>query len=195
MSGWAVRRRCGLAETVRLAEAPSLGTRRVVRDALRLMTLTAMGSVLSFGFQWAMARMLEPGQYATMFSLLGLLAILAVPSRVVRVVAIRAAAVTFVRSGGRHLLDRALRAIALASGVGGLVWLAVALASGPIASFLNTTDRAAVVWLGGAAGAATVAPVMQGVLTGARAFAAVGGLGIAEARSVSTALVRCFCPG
>ena len=65
--------------------------RRVARDVVVLMSLTFFGSLLSFGFQWSMARMLEPGQYATMFSLLAMLAILAVPSHVVTIVATRMA--------------------------------------------------------------------------------------------------------
>ena len=144
------------------------------------MSLTFLGSLLSFGFQWSMARMLEPGQYATMFSLLALLAILAVPSHVVTIVATRMASAALVTHGGRHLLRGAARGIAVAGAAGLVVWIAIAAASGPIAAFLNSPERVAVVWLGGAAAVGLVAPVAKGILNGARAFVALGALGISD---------------
>lgn len=152
----------------------------MARDSVVLMALTLLGSLLSFGFQWLMARMLEPGQYATAFSLLGLMAILAVPSQVVSLVSIRIASAEFVVGGRRRILRGALRGSAVAASAGLVIWAAVALASGALAEFLNTSERAGVILVGGAATTVVVVPIMKGVLTGARAFVALGLTGLVD---------------
>ncbi len=150
------------------------GPRRLARDTLVLLGLTFVGSFVSFGFTWSMARMLDKGEFATMSALLGLFGILAVPARAVDVVAQRVSSSTYLSGARRGLIRTSLRGVLMGGAPVLVLWLLFLPFSQLVADFLNTEDRAAVVALGVAAALALLAPIARSVLVGARLFVAHG---------------------
>lgn len=173
------------------------GPLRFARDTLVLLALTFVGSFVSFGFTWAMARALDVGEFATMSALLGLFGILAVPARAVDVVAQRMASSSYLSGARRALFRTALRGVLIGGIPVLLLWLIFLPFSQVVADFLNTDDRAAVVALGAGAALALIAPIARGVLVGARLFVALGLTNVIDGvlRIVTAVLLVAFGAG
>ena len=146
----------------------------VARDTVVLGSLNLLASLTSFGFQWAMARMLAPGDYADLFAVLALFAVLSVPSQLLLPIGTRVTSLAVVARGRRAAIEVLRRAL-VRGGVAGLVaWIVVVALSGAIELLIGTDNRAAIIWLGGAVAIAFLAPFAKALLTGLRAFLLLG---------------------
>ena len=146
----------------------------VARDTVVLGSLNLLASLTSFGFQWAMARMLAPGDYADLFAVLALFAVLSVPSQLLLPIGTRVTSLAVVARGRRAAIEVLRRAL-VRGGVAGLVtWIVVVALSGAIEFLIGTDNRAAIIWLGGAVAIAFLAPFAKALLTGLRAFLLLG---------------------
>ena len=146
----------------------------VARDTVVLGSLNLLASLTSFGFQWAMARMLAPGDYADLFAVLALFAVLSVPSQLLLPIGTRVTTLAVVARGRRAAIEVLRRAL-VRGGVAGLVaWIVVVALSDAIELLIGTDNRAAIIWLGGAVAIAFLAPFAKALLTGLRAFLLLG---------------------
>ena len=146
----------------------------VARDTVVLGSLNLLASLTSFGFQWAMARMLAPGDYADLFAVLALFAVLSVPSQLLLPIGTRVTSLAVVARGRRAAIEVLRRAL-VRGGLAGLVaWIVVVALSGAIELLIGTDNRAAIIWLGGAVAIAFLAPFAKALLTGLRAFLLLG---------------------
>ena len=152
----------------------SSGPRAVARDTVVLGGLSFLASLTSFGFQWAMARLLAPGDYADLFAVLALFAVLSVPSQLLLPIGTRSTSLAVVARGRSAALAILGRALVRAGVVGLVAWIVVAAASGAIEALIGTDNRAAVIWLGCAVAIGFVVPFTKALLTGLRAFLLLG---------------------
>jgi len=136
--------------------------------------LSFLASLTSFGFQWAMARLLAPGDYADLFAVLALFAVLSVPSQLLLPIGTRSTSLAVVARGRSAALEVLRRALVRAGLVGLVAWIVVAAASGAIEALIGTDNRAAVIWLGCAVAIGFVVPFTKALLTGLRAFLLLG---------------------
>ena len=139
-----------------------------------LGALNFLASLTSFGFQWAMARMLAPAAYADLFAVLALFAILAVPSQLLLPIGTRMTGLAVVAKGRPAAIEVLRRALIRGGIVGLVAWIVVAAMSGLIELLIGTDDRTAIIWLGGAVAIAFVFPFTKALLTGLRAFLLLG---------------------
>ena len=139
-----------------------------------LGALNFLASLTSFGFQWAMARMLAPAAYADLFAVLALFAILAVPSQLLLPIGTRMTGLAVVAKGRPAAIEVLRRALIRGGIVGLAAWIVVAAMSGLIELLIGTDDRTAIIWLGGAVAIAFVFPFTKALLTGLRAFLLLG---------------------
>lgn len=136
--------------------------------------LSFLASLTSFGFQWAMARLLAPGEYADLFAVLALFAVLSVPSQLLLPIGTRSTSLAVVARGRSAALAVLRRALVRAGIVGLVAWIVVAAASGAIEALIGTANRTAVIWLGCAVAIGFVVPFTKALLTGLRAFLLLG---------------------
>ena len=146
----------------------------VARDTVVLGALNLLASLTSFGFQWAMARMLAPAAYADLFAVLALFAILSVPSQLLLPIGTRMTSLAVVAKGRSAAIEVLRRALIRGGMVGLVAWIVVAAMSGVIELLIGTDDRSAIIWLGGAVAIAFVFPFTKALLTGLRAFLLLG---------------------
>ncbi len=146
----------------------------VARDTVVLGALNFLASLTSFGFQWAMARMLAPGDYADLFAVLALFAVLSVPSQLLLPIGTRVTSLAVVGQGRSAAIEVMRRALIRGGFVGLVAWIVVAALSGVIEFLIGTDNRAAIIWLGGAVAIAFVSPFAKALLTGLRAFLLLG---------------------
>ena len=150
-----------------------------------LGALNLLASLTSFGFQWAMARMLAPAAYADLFAVLALFAILAVPSQLLLPIGTRMTGLAVVAKGRPAAIEVLRRALIRGGIVGLVAWIVVAAMSGLIELLIGTDDRTAIIWLGSAVAIAFVFPLRttghrpprpstKALLTGLRAFLLLG---------------------
>ena len=158
----------------RAATSESSGLRVVARDTVVLGALNFLASLMSFGFQWAMARLLAPGDYADLFAVLALFAVLSVPSQLLLPIGTRITSLAVVARGRSAALQVLRRALIRGGLVGLVAWIVVAAASGAIELLIGTDNRAALIWLGCAVAIAFVAPFTKALLTGLREFLWLG---------------------
>ncbi len=161
-------------EPADVAEARPSGPRVVARDTVVLGGLNFLASLTSFGFQWAMARLLAPGDYADLFAVLALFAVLSVPSQLLLPIGTRITSLAVVARGRSAALEVLRRAIVRGGLVGLVAWIVVAATSGAIEFLLGTDNRPAIIWLGCAVAIAFVVPYTKALLTGLRAFLLLG---------------------
>lgn len=154
--------------------AGSSAPRVVARDTVVLGGLNFVASLTSFGFQWAMARLLAPGDYADLFAVLALFAVLSVPSQLLLPIGTRVTSLAVVARGRAAALEVLRRSLIRSALVGLVAWIVVAATSGAIELLIGTDNRAAVIWLGGAVAIAFVVPFTKALLTGLRAFLLLG---------------------
>lgn len=146
----------------------------VARDTVVLGALNLGASLSSFGFQWAMARMLAPAEYADLFAVLALFAVLSVPSQLLLPIGTRMTSLAVVAHGRSAAIDVLRRALIRSGAVGLVAWLVVAALSGVIELLIGTDNRVAIIWLGGAVAVAFMAPFTKALLTGLRTFVLLG---------------------
>ena len=146
----------------------------VARDTVVLGALNLFASLTSFGFQWAMARMLEPADYADLFAVLAVFAVLSVPSQLLLPIGTRITSLAVVARGRLAALEVLRRALIRGGLVGVVAWILVAATSDAIEFLLGTDNRAAIIWLGCAVAIAFVVPFTKALLTGLRAFLFLG---------------------
>lgn len=142
--------------------------------------LSFLASLTSFGFQWAMARLLEPGEYADLFAVLALFAVLSVPSQLLLPIGTRSTSLAVVARGRSAALAVLRRALFRAGMVGLVAWIIVAATSGAIELLIGTDNRAATIWLGCAVAIGFVVPFTKALLTGLRAFLLLGASNLAD---------------
>ncbi|MDE2991795.1 MAG: hypothetical protein OXU21_12160 [Chloroflexota bacterium] len=164
----------GSPDTLNSNDAGPSGPRVVARDTVVLGGLNLLASLTSFGFQWAMARMLSPGDYADLFAVLALFAVLSVPSQLLLPIGTRVTSLAVVARGRTAALDILRRSLIRSALIGLVAWIVVAATSGAIEFLLGTDNRAAVIWLGCAVAIAFVVPFTKALLTGLRAFLLLG---------------------
>ncbi len=148
--------------------------RVVARDTVVLGALNLGASLSSFGFQWAMARMLEPADYADLFAVLALFAVLSVPSQLLLPIGTRMTSLAVVAHGRFAAIDVLRRALIRGGLVGVAAWIVVVAMSGAIELLIGTDNRASIIWLGGAVAVAFLAPFTKALLTGLRTFLLLG---------------------
>lgn len=146
----------------------------MARDTVVLGGLNLLASLTSFGFQWAMARMLAPGDYADLFAVLALFAVLSVPTQLLLPIGTRITSLAVVRGGRAVALEVLRRSLIRSALVGLAAWIVVAATSGAIELLIGTDDRPTIIWLGCAVAIAFVAPFTKALLTGLRAFLLLG---------------------
>ncbi len=146
----------------------------VARDTVVLGALTFLASLSSFGFQWAMARLLTPADYATLFALLALFTVLSVPSQMLLPIGARMTSLAVVRRGRTAAVGVVRRALLRGALVGLAAWAAVVALSGVFDFLIGTDDLGAIVWLGAAVAVSFAAPFAKALLTGLRAFVLLG---------------------
>ena len=164
----------------------------MARDTVVLGALNFVASLTSFGFQWAMARMLAPGDYADLFAVLALFAVLSVPSQLLLPIGTRVTSLAVVGQGRSAAIQVMRRALIRGGFVGLVAWIVVAALSGVIEFLIGTDNRAAIIWLGGAVAIAFVSPFAKALLTGLRAFLLLGASNLVDAAlraSIGVALV------
>jgi len=154
--------------------AGSSAVRVVARDTVVLGALNLGASLSSFGFQWAMARMLEPADYADLFAVLALFAVLSVPSQLLLPIGTRMTSLAVVAHGRFAAIDVLRRALIRGGLVGVAAWIVVVAMSGAIELLIGTDNRASIIWLGGAVAVAFLAPFTKALLTGLRTFLLLG---------------------
>jgi len=164
----------GSPDSLNANDAGPSGPRVVARDTVVLGGLNLLASLTSFGFQWAMARMLAPGDYADLFAVLALFAVLSVPSQLLLPIGTRITSLAVVARGRSAALEVLRRSLIRSALVGLVAWIVVAATSGAIEFLLGTDNRAAVIWLGCAVAIAFVVPFTKALLTGLRAFLLLG---------------------
>ena len=136
--------------------------------------LSFLASLTSFGFQWAMARLLAPGDYADLFAVLALFAVLSVPSQLLLPIGTRITSLAVVGQGRAAALEVLRRSLIRSALIGLIAWLVVVATSGAIELLIGTDNRPAIVWLGGAVAIGFVVPFTKALLTGLRAFLLLG---------------------
>ena len=136
--------------------------------------LNLLASLTSFGFQWAMARMLAPGDYADLFAVLALFAVLSVPSQLLLPIGTRITSLAVVGRGRAAALEVLRRSLIRSALVGLIAWIVVVATSGVIELLIGTDNRPAIIWLGCAVAIAFVVPFTKALLTGLRAFLLLG---------------------
>ena len=136
--------------------------------------LNLLASLTSFGFQWAMARMLAPGDYADLFAVLALFAVLSVPSQLLLPIGTRITSLAVVGRGRAAALEVLRRSLIRSAVVGLVAWIVVVATGGAIELLIGTDNRPAIVWLGCAVAIAFVVPFTKALLTGLRAFLLLG---------------------
>ena len=146
----------------------------VARDTVVLGALSLFAGLTSFGFQSAMARMLSEGEFADLFAVLALFAILSVPSQLLLPIGTRMTSLAVVAKGRSAAIEVLRRGLIRGGMVGLVAWIVVAVASGAIELLIGTDDRTAIIWLGGAVAIAFVFPFTKALLTGLRAFLLLG---------------------
>jgi len=164
----------GSPDSLNANDAGPSGPRVVARDTVVLGGLNFVASLTSFGFQWAMARMLAPGDYADLFAVLALFAVLSVPSQLLLPIGTRVTSLAVVARGRTAALEVLRRSLIRSALVGLVAWIVVAATSGAIEFLIGTNNRAAVIWLGCAVAIAFVVPFTKALLTGLRAFLLLG---------------------
>lgn len=136
--------------------------------------LNLLASLTSFGFQWAMARLLAPGDYADLFAVLAVFAVLSVPSQLLLPIGTRITSLAVVGRGRAAALEVLRRSLIRSALIGLLAWIVVVATSGAIELLLGTDNRPAIIWLGGAVAIGFVVPFTKALLTGLRAFLLLG---------------------
>lgn len=152
----------------------------VARDTVVLGALNLGASLSSFAFQWAMARMLAPAEYADLFAVLALFAVLSVPSQLLLPIGTRMTSLAVVARGRSAAIEVLRRALIRSAAVGLVAWLVIAAMSGVIELLLGTDNRVAVIWLGGAVAVAFMAPFTKALLTGLRTFVLLGASNVVD---------------
>ena len=112
--------------------------------------------------------------YADLFAVLALFAILSVPSQLLLPIGTRMTSLAVVAKGRSAAIEVLRRGLIRGGMVGLVAWIVVAVASGAIELLIGTDDRTAIIWLGGAVAIAFVFPFTKALLTGLRAFLLLG---------------------
>ena len=152
----------------------SSGPRVVARDTIVLGAFSLLAGMTSFGFQSAMGRMLGEGDFADLYAVLALFAVLSVPSQLLLPVGTRITSLAVVARGRSAALKVLRRSLVRGGLVGLAAWIVVVATSGAIAFLIGTDNRAAITWLGCAVAIAFVVPFTKALLTGLRAFVLLG---------------------
>ena len=155
----------------------------ILRDNLVLFGLSMVVNALGFIFQFVMARLLSPGEWAEMVAALSLLALLSVPGTALNSLIIKIAGDLFVRGEG----DRLWRWVVITGfrigGFGLLVGVVLSLVSGWISRLLQFDGSSSVIVVGLAFVLSILAIVIKGGLAGTSAFSVLGLVGVVETMS------------
>ena len=152
----------------------SSGPRVVARDTIVLGAFSLLAGMTSFGFQSAMGRMLGEGDFADLYAVLALFAVLSVPSQLLLPIGTRITSLAVVARGRSAALKVLRRSLVRGGLVGLAAWIVVVATSGAIEFLIGTDNRAAITWLGCAVAIAFVVPFTKALLTGLRAFVLLG---------------------
>lgn len=155
----------------------------IIRDNLVLFGLSMVVNALGFTFQFVMARLLSPGEWAEMVAALSLLALLSVPGTALNSLIIKIAGDLFVRGEGERLWRWVVVTGVRIGGFGLLVGILLTLISGWISRLLQFDGSSSVIVLGLAFFFSILAIVVKGALAGTSAFSALGLVGVVETMS------------
>lgn len=139
-----------------------------------LGALSLLAGLTSFGFQSAMGRMLGEGDFADLFAVLAVFAVLSVPSQLLLPIGTRITSLAVVARGRSAALEVLRRSLVRGGLVGLIAWIVVVATTGAIELLLGTDNRAAVIWLGCAVAVGFVVPFTKALLTGLCAFLLLG---------------------
>lgn len=152
----------------------------ILRDNLVLFGLSMVVNALGFIFQFVMARLLSPGEWAEMVAALSLLALLSVPGTALNSLIIKIAGDLFVRGEGDRLWRWVVITGLRIGGFGLLVGVVLSLASGWISRLLQFDGSSSVIVVGLAFFLSVLAIVIKGGLAGTSAFSVLGLVGVVE---------------
>lgn len=136
--------------------------------------LSLLAGLTSFGFQSAMGRMLGEGDFADLFAVLAVFAVLSVPSQLLLPIGTRITSLAVVARGRPAAIAVLRRSLVRGGLVGLIAWIVVVATSGAIELLIGIDNRAAIIWLGFAVAIAFVVPFTKALLTGLRAFLVLG---------------------
>jgi len=157
-----------------------VGAFRIDRAAAWLYGATMVANVLSFGYQFVMARLLAPPEYATLTALFGYLILEGIGTQVIQSAAAKLAAGYRARGeeAALHAFSRRwLRRVALVSGPPAL---AIVVLAAPLGGALALPPFT-VALLGAALFATGLLTLTQGLLQGLRRFGVLGGVLLLQA--------------
>ena len=171
------------------ARAEALGPPRLMRRLLRsgllrdniaLLALSMVVNVLGFGFQYVMARLLEPAAYAEMFAVLSLLTLFAVPSVALKTLVIKMTGELYVQGLNEKLWSWVVAWGARLGAAGLILGIGFAASSGWISRALQLDSGLSVIVAGLAIFFGFTTIVVRGALAGMRSFVVLGIAGVAE---------------
>ncbi len=121
-----------------------------------------------------MGRMLGEGDFADLFAVLAVFAVLSVPSQLLLPIGTRITSLAVVARGRPAAIEVLRRSLVRGGLIGLIAWIVVVATSGAIQLLIGIDNRAAIVWLGCAVAIAFVVPFTKALLTGLRAFLVLG---------------------
>ncbi len=155
----------------------------IFRDNLILFGLSMVVNALGLAFQFVMARLLSPGEWAEMVAALSLMALLSVPGSALNTLVVKVAGDLYVRGQGdrlwRWIVETGLRVGA----VGAFIAVALGFTSGWISSLLQFDGLTSVFAVGSAIFLSLLAIVPKGALAGTSSFFMLGMVGVVETLS------------
>ena len=152
----------------------------LLRDNIALLALSMVVNVLGFGFQYVMARLLEPAAYAEMFAVLSLLTLFAVPAVALNTLVIKMTGELFVQGLNEKLRSWVVAWGARIGAAGLIVGIGFAASSGWISRALQLDSGLSVIVAGLAIFLAFTTIAIRGALAGMRSFVVLGIAGVAE---------------
>ena len=155
----------------------------IMRDNLVLFGLSMVVNVLGFAFQFVMARLLTPGEWAEMIAAISLLALLSVPGAALNSLVIKVSGDLFVQGRGQQLWRWCTQAAARVGMVGLAIAVALGLTSGWLSDLLQFDGSTSILVVGSAIVLMLISIVVKGALAGTSSFLFLGLISVAETAS------------
>lgn len=167
-------------------EQPSAETTRlrgVARQSIVFLALAMTANALSYVYQLAMARLMEPSEYPVVLAIVSFIAIILFPANSFQAAVAVGTGHVVERGGAQQTWPFALRA-GLTAGLVGLVLVAAfGIFAGPLKSVFHFSQNSVLVWLAITFLLSLILSAFRGAFQGAHRFGSLGLVMLVEAAS------------
>lgn len=154
--------------------------RRLVKGSTLLFASLMVGNALNVAYTFLMARLLSPAEYASLIALLSLFIVVGLPSGTIQTVVVRFVAIADAATDQRRIREIVTGLLWRLVPVAATATVAVVLAAGPLAAFLQLERVTPLMLIAPLFGMTLLLPVLRGALQGVQRFGVLAILGLID---------------